>query len=341
MREFPGFTKGINLGGWLSQATLTKEHLDTFITEKDLKNIAALGADHVRLPVDYPLVETEDGTSIDSGYTYIDNCVAWCEKYNLNMILDLHKTAGYVFDDFENCSSFFENEALQKRFLSLWDKFAARYGKYDFIAFDLLNEIVDPNVNDIWNALAAKAVARIRKVAPDTWILIGGTCNNSINTVKDILPPPDEKIVYSFHFYEPLLFTHQGGYWVANMPQDFRIKYPLTAGEYIEIAKNKLGGHFTEIFCDMAPETSGAAMLSSLFHEALSVAESRNVPLYCGEYGVINLTDPQSALAWHKDMHKIFEQYSIGRAMWSYKEMDFGIIDEHYAEVFEELIKLL
>ena len=37
MREFPGFKKGINLGGWLSQSTLKKEHLDTFITENDLE----------------------------------------------------------------------------------------------------------------------------------------------------------------------------------------------------------------------------------------------------------------------------------------------------------------
>lgn len=341
MREFPGFTKGINLGGWLSQTTLTKEHVDTFITEQDFKNIAAMGADHVRLPVDYPLVETEDGTTIPEGYTYIDNCVAWCEKYGLHMILDLHRTAGYVFDDFENCSSFFESETLQERFLSLWDKFAARYGKYDFIAFDLLNEIVDPNVNDIWNTLAAKAVTRIRKHAPNTWILIGGTCNNSINTVKDILPPPDEKIVYSFHFYEPLLFTHQGAYWIPFMPKNFRVKYPLTAKEYLQITEQELDHHCSELFRCMPPETSGTAMLESLFHEALAVADSRNVPLYCGEYGVINLAEPQSALAWHKDMHELLEKYSIGRAMWSYKEMDFGIIDEHYEEVFEELKQLL
>ena len=209
MRDFPGFKKGINLGGWLSQSPLTKEHLDTFITEKDLQAIASMGADHVRLPVDYPLIETENGATIEEGYNYIDHCVAWCKANGLRMILDLHKTYGYAFGDAANCGSFFENPKLQERFLSLWDKFAARYGRYDFIAFDLLNEIVDPNVSDVWNDLAARAVARIRSIAPDTWILIGGTCYNSINTVKHILPPPDDKIVYSFHFYEPFLFRHK------------------------------------------------------------------------------------------------------------------------------------
>lgn len=341
MRQFTGFQKGINLGGWLSQSSLAPERLETFIQEEDIQRIASFGADHVRLPVDYPLIETEDGCPIEHGYTYIDRCVTWCEKYGLNMILDLHKTAGYVFDDAENCNDFFHNDALQNRFLSLWDKLSARYGKYDFIAFDLLNEIVDPDVSDIWNSLAANAIERIRRFAPQNWILVGGPCYNSINTVKYILPPPDEGIVYSFHFYEPYLFTHQGAYWDKKMPSEFRVSYPQTAGHFREISDSQLDGVFSGIFKNMNDSAQGVEMIAPLFEEAISVAESRNVPLYCGEYGVINLANPEYALAWHKDMHAVFEKYQIGRALWSYKEMDFGLIDEHYKEYFDELITLL
>ena len=78
MRRLEGYQKGVNLGGWLSQGSLTKEHLDTFITEKDIERIASWGADHVRLPLDYENVETEDGTDIEAGYRYIENCVSWC-----------------------------------------------------------------------------------------------------------------------------------------------------------------------------------------------------------------------------------------------------------------------
>ena len=62
MKQLTGFQRGINLGGWLSQCTPTKEHYDTFITEQDLRTIASWGLDHVRLPIDYVLVEQEDGT---------------------------------------------------------------------------------------------------------------------------------------------------------------------------------------------------------------------------------------------------------------------------------------
>lgn len=341
MRDFPGFKKGLNLGGWLSQSPLTKEHMDTFITEEDIKRIASMGADHVRLPVDYPLVETEDGTPKEEGYTYIDNCVAWCEKYGLHMLLDLHKAYGYSFGNAENCASFFEDPYQQKRFLDLWEVFAKRYGKYDFIAFDLLNEIVDPSVTDAWNDLAKRTVELIRKYAPTTWIVIGGTCYNSIHTVKDILPPPDEHIAYAFHCYDPFLFTHQGASWNKRMPAEFRIAYPLSAGEYIEVSKREVEGYFVGSFEHMAPETKGTDMFVQIFAEAVSVAESRNVPLYCGEYGVIHNADPKHGLLWQRDIHEAFERHNIGRAVWNYKRMSFGIVDEHNKEVYEELIKVL
>ncbi len=341
MRKFEGFEKGINLGGWLSQSSLEKEHLETFITEKDLERIASMGADHVRLPVDYLLLETPEGEPIEAGYDYIDRCVRWCGRQKLHMILDLHKTAGYSFQEACRCGSFFKEPRLLERFLRLWDRLSQRYGAYDFIAFDLLNEIVDPNVSREWNGLAERTVRRIRLHAPLAWILIGGTCYNSINTVKDILPPPDNRIVYSFHFYEPYIFTHQGASWEKTMPGDFRVSYPLTAGQYRQISESRLGGVFSGIFRGMDDAASGREMLSALFEEAVGIAESRRVPLYCGEYGVIQLADVPSALAWHRDLHAVFEQFGIGRALWNYKGMSFGLTDEHYRDVAGDLMALL
>ena len=65
MRKFEGFMRGVNLGGWLSQCDEnTDEYYASFITEEDIKAIAAAGLDHVRVPVDYPLLETEEGTPL-------------------------------------------------------------------------------------------------------------------------------------------------------------------------------------------------------------------------------------------------------------------------------------
>ena len=61
MKDFSGYKKGVNLGGWLSQCVHTKEHYDTFIGKEDIVKIASWGVDHVRLPIDYNLVENEEG----------------------------------------------------------------------------------------------------------------------------------------------------------------------------------------------------------------------------------------------------------------------------------------
>ena len=72
MRIFEGFQKGVNLGGWISQFDVyDKKHFDTFITEADIQKIASWGFDHVRVPVDYILLEEEDGTAREDGFAYL------------------------------------------------------------------------------------------------------------------------------------------------------------------------------------------------------------------------------------------------------------------------------
>ena len=58
MKSFKGFQKGVNLGGWISQfKEYDLNHFSSFITEKDISDIASLGFDHVRVPVDYNVLE--------------------------------------------------------------------------------------------------------------------------------------------------------------------------------------------------------------------------------------------------------------------------------------------
>jgi len=87
MRIFEGFQKGVNLGGWLSQFdTYSNEHFDTFTVEDDIRKIAGYGFDHVRVPVDYIVLEDEDGNPKEEGFQYLENCRQWCCKYGLNMM---------------------------------------------------------------------------------------------------------------------------------------------------------------------------------------------------------------------------------------------------------------
>lgn len=342
MRKFEGFTKGINLGGWLSQNTLTEKHMSSFIVESDIEKISKMGVDHLRLPIDYSIIENEDGSDKDNGYKHIDDCFEWCQKYGLNMVLDLHKAAGYIFDDSDNCIDFFRDEVLKKRFINLWIKLSKRYGKYsENMAFEILNEVVDPEVKDLWNDIAEETIKAIREYAKDTWILIGGTRNNSVVSIKELKAPYDSKIVFNFHCYEPLIFTHQAAYWVAGMTDDFKISYPKDLGEYHKTATKVIGSFYADLTKGYDGVMCDKEFFKRYFAEAVEIAEKYDVPLYCGEYGVIDRADPECVLSWYKDINAAFEECGISRAAWSYKQMDFGLIDDHYKDVYDELIKYL
>jgi len=341
MRQFTGYQKGINLGGWLSQCSHTREHYDRFITEEDIRRISGWGLDHVRLPLDYNLVENDDGSPKDWGFVYIDNCIRWCERYGLNLILDLHRTFGYSFTNAIESGSFFDSEELQERFLRLWDKIASRYARHaPKISFELLNEIVSETVTAKWNAIAAKAVAVIRKHSPEVSILIGGIYYNHALSVRFLDPPADEHIVYNFHCYDPFIFTHQGAHWIPGMPADLHIPYPATFEFYRE-ATSTVSTELGEVFRHIDGAEPGADFYDKLFASALEKATEYDVPLYCGEYGVINKADPESTAAFFRDIHLTFEKYGISRAAWTYRDLDFGITDSHLDAVQKDILENL
>ncbi len=330
MRIFQGFQRGINLGGWISQYDIYSEaHFEHFITEKDIAIIKDMDFDHVRVPVDYNVLEDEDGNVKENGFAYLENCRGWCEKYGLNMLIDLHECFGYSFDPLKknmDRKQFFYDEELQNRFLKLWSEIAKKFASYtNHVAFEPLNEVVLPEVADAWNCLLGKYIQLIRQIAPDAYIVVGGVCYNNVQSVPLLNVPLDDKIVYNFHCYEPMVFTHQGAYWVEGMPLDFRIGYPKSLEEYRQISRELSPALAGAVFSDNIGEL-GTDFFEDLFMPAIEKAKKDNVPLYCGGYGVIDRASKDDRDRWISDITKVFEKYNIGRALWNYKEKDYGIV---------------
>ena len=280
MKLLEGYMHGINLGGWFSQCDHTKERYDTFIQEADIEKISSWGLDHIRVPIDYDLVEDNEGNYKEEGFGYIDKVLEWAGKYGLNMVLDLHKTFGFSFDDGEAEDGFFEKEEYQERFYKLWDKLSARYGKYsDRLCFEILNEVTDKEYCEPWNRISTECIRRIRVNAPTIKILLGGYYNNSIEALKDLALPVDENIVYNFHCYEPLVFTHQGGYWVPGMDTSFRMPFDVTYGEYKQFTDENLDRFAVDFSGYDQSKVMGEEYFEDMMEEAVRVAEERNVAL--------------------------------------------------------------
>jgi len=338
MKEFSGYQKGINLGGWFSQCDNSEKRYDNFIKKEDFKRISRWGLDHVRIPVDYNLVQNEDLSFKENGFKRIEDCINWAKEYGLNMILDVHKTLGYSFDDGEKETGFFDNEKYQENFYKLWEEFAKRFNSYDNLSFELLNEVTDLEYKDTWNKIIKESISRIRVYAPNIKIIVGGCLYNNVHCIKYLDTPYDENIVFNFHCYDPLVFTHQGAYWVKNMPLDFRMNFDEPIEKYIEYNKQFVNRDYLEFDKD---EKIDESYFEKEFKEAIEIAEKYNVPLYCGEYGVIDLARDLETIKWFKCINNVFVKYGIGRAVWNYKEMDFGLVDAHYDDIRDDLIKLL
>ena len=344
MRTFDGFQHGVNLGGWLSQCVAeTEEHFSTFITGEDIARIAGMGLDHVRLPVDYNWIEDAEGRPIEAGLKRIDDCVSWCGARGLNLLLDLHKAFGYSFDPLDDLADrevFFHDAALQARFIALWRRLAERYGRCGNVAFDLLNEVVSPGVAEDWNDLVNRTVAAIRPIAPETWIVVGGVRYNNVRSVPLLGKPFDARVVYNFHCYEPMIFTHQKAYWVEGMPGDLDVAYPDDLERYKALSE--------QLSFDLAGAIEGTGLtelgpdfFEALFAPAIEAAERNDAPLYCGEYGVIDRAPAEDAVRWMRDISEVFDRHGIGRALWTWKNKDFGLMDAHYDGVREEVAGLL
>ena len=129
-KDWPGFSRGMDIGGWLRnykrfnvlpenrrlKITIGDlEHFDSYITEKDIGNIKAMGFDHIRLGFDQIVLEEAPGKYRERTFKKIDDFIGWCEKHNLNMVLNLHKAIGN-YCDIQEKVELLDDKGLQDRF---------------------------------------------------------------------------------------------------------------------------------------------------------------------------------------------------------------------------------
>lgn len=344
MASFNGYRSGVNLGGWLSQYSASRRtHFDTFIREEDIRRIAGWGADHVRLPVDFDMIESPEASHVpmEQGLAYIDLCLGWCEKYSLNMVLDLHHAEGHIYGEMEKTVPLFSDPRLRERFLAIWRNLARRYrGVGGRLAFELLNEISDAT-GWLWNALCADAVRAIREIDPERVVVVGSNEANSVFTLNQVRLIDDPNVVCNFHFYDPLIFTHQKACFSKDLLDfDTTVEYPGRMDglpQYL-LAHPEYVGKFYRTAWE---RRNDRAQMEKYLAGAEYFVRYTGKPLYCGEFGVIRTAPEVSAVAWVRDLLEILDSMGVGHAVWSYKEMDFGLVDAQSRVVRPEMVKVL
>jgi len=224
----PSLKFGTNISHWLSQSTLDRDIMKKVFTQADVQRIAGWGMDHIRLPVDFPLIENEGwpGKFSEEGLSWIDRAIDWCEASGLWCIVDMHVLPGHVFMyKYRAINSLFADRSPTfQRACDLWRMLARRYhGKK--VVFEILNEPVAAD-SELWNTCCAALHAVIRHETSDQWIMVpSNEWDHTVNFV-DLAHLDDNKTIYTFHFYEPHLFTHQNAWWIPYMEKLERASVP-------------------------------------------------------------------------------------------------------------------
>jgi len=339
---------GVNLGGWISQyQAYDYAHFDSFITKADIQQIASWGMDHVRLPVDYPVLESEDhpGKLNPRGTQYIDDCLEWCHEAGLGLVLDLHKAPGYSFTNTleagpMNLNTLFCEESMRTRFIALWEAVTRWYlgQAEDSLALELLNEMVLPD-SAPWNTLAQKTITSIRAIDSHRLIVIGGNRYNAVDELQNIQVQEDPDLLHTFHFYLPMVVTHQRASWVKEMDlYDQKVDYPGIApglGEFLDQHPKYKPSYQRFIGFQICKD-----YLREALQPAVKFMQDTGRQLYCGEFGVIEQAPLQTRINWTRDFIDLLGEYGIGKAIWTYKAMDFGLVDASGKVVSQELIEV-
>ena len=352
MRKFNGFECGMGIGGWLTNYkrvhviprekinTMTigdEEHFRTYISENDIAYIASLGFDHVRLCFDQIVLQTEEGAFREDHFALIDAFIGWCEKYSLNIVLNLHKAFGN-YCDVNTGVSLFEDEALQDEFVAFWEHFARRYAAKPALIFELLNEVRDVPPEQ-WNNLARKTVAAIRRIDPMRRLIVGTTCWNSPDTLKDLVLFDDEKVIYTFHFYEPFEFTHQQG--VLQPATEFynrEMPYPGDIERYRDYQKCVKGIDHAYAGLDRMDKRFIDRALAPVrtFQQ-----QHPDKTVWCGEFGTIRHCRLQWRINWFRDVIAFFKANAVPYSVWNYLSMPsdgnrFSLVDDETRKILSE-----
>lgn len=319
--------RGLNFGGWLSQIDAIREkdpdgfpgidaHMERFVDRLDFMRQREWGFNHVRLPIDAGCFFDGHDDPMEHRLRILDNAVRWAGEAQLRVVLDLHECPGHDFADATAVpvQKLFVDPEYVERTGRIWSVLSERYGGYSHVCFEVLNEPVAPEA-EMWNMIKERLCRIIRKSAPDSPIIVGSNMWNWPSTYNECTPVLLDGIIYCFHFYEPLLFTHQGASWMHEPEIRQTRSYPADYGEGFV---RKYG----------FVHSAGIWSRDRFTEEIIRVVEfgkRYGSTIVCNEFGVYAPVPLDLQLRWLEDLLSVLSENGIGFTYWNYRNLDFGI----------------
>ncbi len=324
-QEVP-FHKGVQFTNWFQEQDA--HHVQfTKYTKKDFEQVRSLGCDVVRLPINlHFMTGGAPDYRIDTlFYYFLDQVVDWSEDLGMYLILDNH-----TFDPSGNTSPDI-GEVLNK----VWQQMAAHYrNRSSLIMYEVLNE--PHGISDeLWNGIQEGVIRTIRQEDTVHAIIVGPAGWNSYRHLDSLPAYEDDHLIYTFHFYDPFLFTHQGATWTNPSMQNLaHVPFPYAADSMPSLPDD-LKGTWVESAYNNYNHTGTESYVRQELDIAVAFQQSRQVPLYCGEFGVYMKNSKNTdRVRWYGIVRQYLEAHGIPWTMWDYHG-GFGLFVKGGNDMFE------
>jgi endoglucanase len=309
MEKVP-FSRGVNFSKWFESRNIADVIFTKFV-EKDFENVKSLGADVIRLPIAFHnfTLSEKDHTLDPALLKYLDTAVDWAEKYKIYLIIDNHS-----FHPVNKTPS-----DIDKILLPVWRQTSEHFkDRSEYVLYEVLNE--PHGISDkLWGAIQGAAIEEIRKIDKKHAIIVGGTEYNSIAKLKEIPKYKDSNIIYTFHFYDPHIFTHQGASWnKPSLEPLCGLTFPAEKGKTPK-PHESFKGTWVEEALKYYEVDAKTEKLNAALDKAADFAKERGVSVFCGEFGVyMKQCDPASRVRWYEFVCGALKERNIPWTCWDY-----------------------
>lgn len=309
---------GINISRWFRYPDeLTGEFFSANITDADLQLIHDLGFTHVRLAVDPRIIYDPSTPDIPDPVIlgYLDEAVERILAHDLSIVIDLHDEQKRPVDS---------DPVYAQGLVTFWEVFARHFSNLDpdRVFLEALNEPAFMDNPQDWLVLQDQILAAMRRGAPENTLIATGPSYGSLEGLLMVTPVDDPNVVYSFHWYRPFTFTHQGAGWLDSSYSELKeLPYPYDAqrcADAVAQLTDERAKNNAQSYCEQQWDYSD---LDELALQAVQWSLRNNVPVWVGEFGAISgAVLPSDRSQWFRDVSSIFNRYGIGWTLWSYDE---------------------
>ena len=282
------FGKGVNLSNWLEAYWLGGNWPEPARYDKqDLQAIKDAGMQTIRAPFCFAIItDTVAPYNVDFAHpaiAWLDSLVQWCDDLQLNLIIDNQHEWNLT------------NANYQAKILvmtAMWRQVVNRYASLDpeRYFFEVRNGPPVGLLPANADAVNTACIDTIRQYDQVHTLIVGPHTASIGSSFLTFQPYADTNLIYTFHTYEPLYFTHQGFPW-------FQIPFPT-------------GTPFPLIGDD--------ALVRGSVQAPADWRDTHNRPVFMGEFGTGIHGDADSRCNWVTLMGELIDEFDFNWCYWDW-----------------------